>query len=55
MLRVYLVDMDNLPQFDQAFKEHFGEINPACTLVGISDLVDEGLLIEIECIAEKSA
>jgi enamine deaminase RidA (YjgF/YER057c/UK114 family) len=53
-LRVYLVSMDQLGQFDRAFTEYYGTIHPCCTLVGIASLVDPKLLIEIECEAVKT-
>ena len=53
LVRAYITDMDQLPQFDKVFREYFEEIKPACTLLGISQLVDPKLLIEIECIADK--
>lgn len=53
LVRAYLVDMKQLPGFDQAFSETFKNSKPACTLVGIKELVDPRLLIEIECIAEQ--
>ena len=50
----YLVDMKRIEEFDRAFAEHFFEVKPCCTLVGIKDLVREDLLVEIECVAEKA-
>ncbi len=54
LFRAYLVDMKQLEGFDTAFSEHFQNSKPACTLVGIAQLVDPKMLIEIECIAERS-
>ena len=54
MVRVYLVDMKHVEDFDKAFIEYFHEIRPSCTLVGIKELVKPDLLIEIECIVERS-
>ena len=53
LVRTYIVDIKQLPEFDQAFSETFTNSHPSCTLVGINQLVDPKLLIEIECIAEK--
>lgn len=53
LVRAYLVNMNQLLGFDQAFSETFINSHPACTLVGIHQLVDPKLLIEIECLAEK--
>lgn len=52
LLRVYLVDMGKIVEFDRAFIEHFAKINPCCTLVGTSGLVDEKLLVEVECLVD---
>ena len=52
-LTVYLTDKSMLPEFDKAFKEYFYDIKPTCTLVGISWLVKDDLLIEVETLAEK--
>lgn len=53
MVRVYVVDMKQLDQFDTMFKKHFGTVNPCCTLVGVSSLLKEDVLVEIELVAEK--
>lgn len=53
MVRVFLVNMNALSEFDEVFKKYFHNIKPACTLVGVSQLVDPKLLVEIECTAEK--
>lgn len=52
-ITAYLVRMEDLSQFDNAFKEHFYDINPACTVVGVKGLVKSDLLVEIELIGEK--
>lgn len=53
-ITAYLVDMKYIGAFDKAFIKHFHEVKPCCTLIGIKELVSPDLLIEIECIAEKS-
>lgn len=53
LVRAYLTDMKNLSEFDKAFKKHFSKIKPCATVLGVSELVNPDLLIEIECIAEK--
>lgn len=45
--------MKDIAGFDRAFIKHFSHIKPCCTLVGINELVNPDLLVEIECIAEK--
>ncbi len=50
----FLVNMKDIGEFDKSFIEHFYEIKPCCTLVGINELVKPDLLVEIECVAEKS-
>ncbi len=54
LVRAYLVDMKALADFDKAFIKHFFDVHPCCTLVGTSQLVMPDLLVEIECIAEKT-
>jgi len=53
LIRAYLVDMNQISEFDRAFSARFKDINPCCTLVGISALIDPQLLIEIETMFEK--
>lgn len=53
LIRAYLVDMTQLEGFDRAFSENFQNVKPACTLVGINQLVESKMLVEIECIVEK--
>ncbi|OGH02926.1 MAG: hypothetical protein A2798_00660 [Candidatus Levybacteria bacterium RIFCSPHIGHO2_01_FULL_37_17] len=54
LVRAYLVDITQIEGFDKAFGEAFKQTKPACTLVGINQLIDPKMLIEIELIAEKS-
>lgn len=53
IVRAFVTDFTDLEEFDKAFKETFSKIKPACTIVGINELVSEELLIEIEVEAEK--
>ncbi len=53
MIRVYLVAMDKITEFDEVFKKYFFDVKPCCTLVGISSLFDKKVLVEIECEAQK--
>ena len=54
LIRAYLARIKDLSEFDKAFIEHFSDVKPACTVVGVSELVKPDLLVEIECIAEKA-
>jgi enamine deaminase RidA (YjgF/YER057c/UK114 family) len=49
----YITSMQFLGEFDEVFRDYFFEIKPTCTLVGINELVQPELLIEIECLLEK--
>lgn len=55
LVRAYMADMDSLPQFDETFNKHFRDIKPACTVVGVTSLVDPRFLIEIEIIAQRQS
>lgn len=47
-VRVYLTDISKFEDVARAHGEFFREIKPAQTLIGISALVDPGMLVEIE-------
>ena len=46
--RTYVTDIDDFDDFARAHTERFGAVRPAATLVEVSALVGEGLVIEIE-------
>ena len=46
--RIYVVDMGDADKVMRAHGEVFGEVRPAATLVGVNQLVDPALLVEIE-------
>ncbi len=46
--RTYLVDMAQFDDFARAHGETFAGIDPVATCVGVSGLVGEGFLVEIE-------
>ena len=46
--RTFITDMDQFEGFARAHRETFQDIDPAATCLGVSALVDERLLIEIE-------
>lgn len=48
---VYLKNVDDRPKVNEVRKAHFGANRPASTLVEVSRLAIEGLLVEIEAIA----
>lgn len=52
MTRMYVVGLaQNAELVGHAHGELFGEIAPAATMIGISELIDERLLVEVEVIA----
>jgi reactive intermediate/imine deaminase len=51
---VYLADVDDRPRVNEVRRAYFGPNRPASTLVEVSRLALEGLLIEIEAIAVVS-
>ena len=46
--RTFITDMNQFEGFARAHRETFQDMDPAATCVGVSGLVDERLLIEIE-------
>lgn len=46
--RIYLRNIADWPEVGSAHQEFFGEIKPASTMLEVSSLIDERLLVEIE-------
>jgi enamine deaminase RidA (YjgF/YER057c/UK114 family) len=46
--RTFITDIADFDEFARAHTERFGAVRPAATLVEVSALVGEGLVIEIE-------
>ena len=51
LTRIYVIDISQWSEIGKAHGEYFSEIRPACTMVEVSKLVDEEMLVEIEAIA----
>jgi len=49
--RVFLTDVSQWEQAGRAHGEMFGDINPACSFLGVSQLIHPELLVEIEATA----
>lgn len=50
--RMFVTDISRWEEYGRAHGEFFGEILPATTMVEVSKLIDENMLIEIEADAE---
>ena len=50
--RMFVTDISQWEEFGKAHGEFFSEISPATTMVEVSKLIDEKMLIEIEADAE---
>lgn len=46
--RMFVTDIDRWPEYGRAHKEFFGDSRPATTMVEVSRLIAEDMLIEIE-------
>jgi enamine deaminase RidA (YjgF/YER057c/UK114 family) len=46
--RIYVLDFDDWEGIASAHRDAFGDAQPACTLVEVSDMPMEGSLLEIE-------
>lgn len=49
--RIYVVDIDCFEEVGEVHGRFFKDINPTCTLLEVSKLVDPRLLVEIEATA----
>lgn len=46
--RMYVTDVSRADEVARAHGELFGEIRPAATMVGVAELIDAEMLVEIE-------
>ena len=46
--RMFVTDIDQWQEFARAHQEAFGDITPATSMVEVSKLIGQGMLIEIE-------
>ncbi len=50
--RIFVTDISKWEEYGRAHGEFFGEIMPATTMVEVSKLIDDKMLVEIEADAE---
>jgi enamine deaminase RidA (YjgF/YER057c/UK114 family) len=50
-IRIYVRDINHWDKIGKAFSEYFNDIKPAATMVEVSALIDQQLLIEMEATA----
>lgn len=53
--RVYVTDIARADEFGRAHREFFGDHRPCLTMVEVSRLIAEDMLVEIECDAISSS
>jgi enamine deaminase RidA (YjgF/YER057c/UK114 family) len=46
--RIYVTDMSRWEEVGRAHGETFGQVRPACSMIGVSALVSPDMLVEIE-------
>lgn len=46
--RMFVTDISRWPEIGKAHKEAFGDVPPATSMVEVSQLIDPGMLVEIE-------
>lgn len=46
--RVYVTQIERWEEVAKAHAEFFGQVHPACTMVGVARLIDPEMLVEIE-------
>lgn len=51
--RIYIVHMNDQVEVGRAHAEFFGEVMPACTMIGVRELADPTALVEIEADAVR--
>lgn len=49
--RLFVTDIDDWEAVGRAHAEAFGDVRPATTMVEVSRLIDEELLVEVEAVA----
>ena len=49
--RLFVADVDDWEAVGRAHEEAFGEIRPATTMVEVSRLIDDDLVVEVEAVA----
>jgi len=53
--RIYLTDIRQWGEAARAHGEFFGDIRPACTMIGVPALVDPSMVVEVEADAVLDA
>ncbi len=51
--RIYVTDISRWAEYGRAHAEAFGEIRPATSMVQVSGLIDERMLVEVEAVAYR--
>jgi enamine deaminase RidA (YjgF/YER057c/UK114 family) len=51
--RVYVTDISRWQEYGRAHGEAFGDVRPACTMIGVTALVDARMLVEVEAVAYR--
>jgi enamine deaminase RidA (YjgF/YER057c/UK114 family) len=51
--RIYVADVARWEEYGRAHAEAFGDVRPACSMIGVAGFVDPRMLVEVEAVAYR--